>query len=355
MRLLVTGGAGFIGSNFVRFCLTPHLYPDGSYADFQREFAAQVEKLIVFDKLTYAGVKANLAEFEAMDMFEFVEADLADYESLERVIEEQGIDTIAHFAAETHVDRSIEGPRAFVDSNIIGTFNLLEILRHKPEIRMHHVSTDEVFGELPLDKPEIKFNEHTPYEPRSPYSASKAASDHLVRAYANTYNSKVTISNCSNNYGPYCFPEKLIPLVITRALSDQPIPVYGDGRQVRDWIHVEDHCSAVALCLLRGKLGETYMFGGNGERENIWIVRQVLKLLGKPESLIVHVGERKGHDQRYAVDYSKAQRELGFEPLKPIEERLAETVAWYQANEDWWRPLKPQADKIAERYLAAAN
>lgn len=339
MKLLVTGGAGFIGSNFVHYCFKIGLHEP-------------LEKLVVYDKLTYAGVRANLAEFEAREDFKFIEADLTDLATLQQVIAKEQIDTIVHFAAETHVDRSIEGPRAFVNTNIVGTFNLLEILREQSQIRFHHVSTDEVFGELPLDKPEIKFNEATSYNPKSPYSASKAASDLLVRAYINTYKIKATISNCSNNYGPYCFPEKLIPLAITRALADQEIPVYGDGKQVRDWIHVEDHCHGISLCLAKGKLGETYMFGGDGERENIWLIKEILRLLGKPESLIVHVGDRKGHDVRYAVDFAKAERELGYQPAKPIGERLAETVDWYKQNQSWWAPLKPQADQIAEKYLA---
>lgn len=340
MKLLVTGGAGFIGSNFVHYVLSDKFY-------------TPVEKLVVFDKLTYAGVKDNLKKYFSNPIFTFIEGDLVDFQQLESVIREHEIDTIVHFAAETHVDRSIEGPRAFINTNIVGTFNLLEILRQTPQIRFHHVSTDEVFGELPVDKPELKFNEETAYAPKSPYSASKAASDMLVRAYISTYKIKATISNCSNNYGPYCFPEKLIPLTITRAISNQEIPVYGDGKQVRDWIHVEDHCHGIALCLEKGRLGETYMFGGNGERENIWIVKEILKLLGKAEDLIVHVGDRKGHDVRYAVDYSKAMTELGYSPAKTIDEWLAETVSWYKQNEAWWQPLKANADTIAEKYLSA--
>lgn len=338
MNLLVTGGAGFIGSNFVRFALS-------------EQFSADLDRIVVYDKLTYAGVRENISEFEDLDKFTFVEADLVDYKQLLEVVESYEIDTIVHFAAESHVDRSIDGPRTFVETNIVGTFNLLEVLRQHPHIRMHHVSTDEVFGELPLDDPEARFSEETPYDPRSPYSASKAAADHLVRAYYNTYGSKVTISNCTNNYGPYCFPEKLIPLVITRALSDEEIPIYGDGRQVRDWIHVEDHCRGIALCLTKGKLGETYMFGGDGELENIQVVKEILHYLDKPDSLIVHVGDRKGHDKRYSIDYSKAKSELGYEPLKPFQERIAETIDWYRNNRYWWQPLKHYADEIAEKYL----
>lgn len=331
MNLLITGGAGFIGSNFTRYW--SEKYPE--------------DKLIVYDKLTYAGNKSNLAGLNIT----FVQGDILDTDLLEKTIVENDIETIVHFAAETHVDRSIDGPENFIQTNIIGTFKILEVIRQYPEIRFHHISTDEVFGDLPLDKPEIKFTENSKYNPRSPYSASKASSDHLVRSYITTYGIKATISNCSNNYGPFCFPEKLIPLAITRAINNQEIPVYGDGKQIRDWIHTEDHVRGIELILKNGKLGDTYLLGGNGERENIWIINKILEILNKPKDLIVHVGDRKGHDHRYAIDYSTAKNDLGFEPLKPIEERLDETVKWYLENENWWRPLKKDADKIAEKYL----
>jgi dTDP-glucose 4,6-dehydratase len=262
------------------------------------------------------------------------------------------VNTVVHFAAESHVDRSIENSFDFVDTNVKGTAVLLDAALKHNVSRFHHVSTDEVYGDLPLDDPEAKFSESTPYNPSSPYSAAKAGSDLLVKAYARTHKLPVTISNCSNNYGPYQFPEKLIPLVITRAMNDEEIPVYGDGRQVRDWIHVNDHNRGIELILEKGKIGETYVLGGNGEKENIWIAKKILEILGKPEDLIVHVGDRKGHDVRYAIDYSKAKKELGFQPSKSIDKWLEKTVKWYQKNEDIWKPLKPQADVIAERYLS---
>lgn len=336
MNILITGGAGFIGSNFIKYWAVRH--PEDS--------------IVVYDKLTYAGNKQNLSDLLPSPKFTFIQGDILDNGLFEKTILEKKIDTIVHFAAETHVDRSIEGPEVFVQSNIIGTFRILEVLRKYPEIRFHHISTDEVFGELPLDDPKAKFNEKTPYDPRSPYSSSKASSDHLVRSYINTYKIKATISNCSNNYGPYCFPEKLIPLAITRALKDQEIPVYGDGLQVRDWIHVDDHCLGIDLILQKGKIGETYILGGHGEKPNLYLLKEILRILNKPESLIVHVGDRKGHDKRYAMDYIKAKTELGFEPQQSLESRLEETVNWYKNNEAWWAPLKAEADKIAAGYLA---
>jgi dTDP-glucose 4,6-dehydratase len=343
MNLLVTGGAGFIGSNFVHYW--QQKYPE--------------DNIIVYDKLTYAGNLENLKDIlqEKDNRSEkgkviFVQGDICDKKALEYTVRENSINTIVHFAAESHVDRSIEAPDDFIQTNIIGTFNILEILKKYPTIRLHHVSTDEVYGDLPIDKPEIKFTENSRYAPNSPYSASKASSDHLVRAYIRTYKIKATISNCSNNYGPYCFPEKLIPLVITRALYNQEIPVYGTGEQVRDWIHTEDHVYGIDLILQKGKIGETYLLGGNGERQNIWIVKKILSLLNKSEDLIVHVGDRQGHDKRYAIDFSKARKELGFNPLKNIDERLEETVNWYVKNEKWWKESKKKADKIAEKYLS---
>src|SRR5260221_919716 len=336
MNLLVTGGAGFIGSNFIRYWHKK--YP----GDF----------IVNYDKLTYAGNLENLKELEGSSDYTFVKGNILDSKLLSETIEKFNIEKLVHFAAESHVDRSIDSPDDFIRTNINGTFSIVEVLRKFPEIRFHHISTDEVFGDLPLDKPKLKFKEDTNYNPRSPYSASKASSDHLVRSYINTYGIKATISNCSNNYGPYCFPEKFIPLAITRALNDEEIPVYGSGDQIRDWIHDEDHCYVIELILTKGRIGETYLLGGNGERTNNWMVKEILGILNKPKSLIVHVGDRKGHDHRYAIDYSKAKKELGFEPLKPISERLVETVNWYKDNESWWRPLKIHADKIALKYLS---
>jgi dTDP-glucose 4,6-dehydratase len=333
MNILITGGAGFIGSNFTGYWHRKYPY----------------DKITVYDKLTYAGNKENLAGI--LDEIVFVKGDICDKEFFSKTVKENKIDTIVHFAAETHVDRSIYEPGDFVQTNIVGTYNILEVVRENPEIRFHHISTDEVFGTLSLDKLEIKFNEDTPYNPKSPYSASKAGSDHLVRAYINTYKIKATISNCSNNYGPYCFVEKLIPLAISRALNDQEIPVYGSGRQVRDWIYVEDHCRGIDLILQKGRIGETYILGGDGEKENLWIIKEILRILNKPESLIIHVEDRLGHDERYAMDYSKARKELGFEPEETIAVRLAETVKWYRENFAWWQGQKALADKLAEKYL----
>lgn len=335
MNILITGGAGFIGSNFTRYWATK--YPS--------------DKIVVYDKLTYAGNEENLKDLSTNPLFLFVQGDIVDGELFEKTLVDNKIDTVVHFAAETHVDRSINNPETFVMTNVIGTLRILEVIRKYPTIRFHHISTDEVFGELPLDDPNAKFSENTPYDPRSPYSASKASSDHLVRAYINTFKINASISNCSNNYGPYCFPEKLIPLAITRAIKNEEIPVYGDGLQVRDWIHVDDHCLGIELILKKGKIGETYILGGHGEKPNIYLLKEILKILNKPESLLVHVGDRKGHDKRYAMDYTKANSEFGFEPQKSLESRLEETVRWYQDNEDWWTPLKVEADKIAIAYL----
>jgi len=333
MTLLVTGGCGFIGSNFIKYWLNK--YPK--------------DKIINLDKLTYAGNLNNLKDIENNPNYKFIQGDICDKQLVMELT--RGIDLIVHFAAESHVDRSIEGPEEFVKTNVEGTLTLLEAALQNGGIRFHHISTDEVFGELPLDDPNAKFNENTPYAPRSIYSASKASSDHLVRAYYHTHKLPVTISNCSNNYGPYQFPEKLIPLAITRAIMNQEIPVYGEGTQVRDWIHVEDHCKGIELCITKGQVGHTYLFGGNGEKQNIWIVKKILEYLNKPESLIVHVGDRKGHDLRYAIDYSKTTQELGYNPTKSIDDWLKDTVQWYVQNEQWWKPLKGKADIQAERYL----
>ena len=333
--ILVTGGAGFIGSNFIHYWIEKH--PE--------------DRIVNLDKLTYAGNPESLKDIADNPNYLFIQGDITDYDLVESTIKSNNIDLIVHFAAESHVDRSIGGPAVFIRTNVVGTQVLLDAARNNGNIRFHHISTDEVFGSLKLDSKE-KFNERTPYDPRSPYSASKAASDHLVRAYHETYELPVTISNCSNNYGPYHFPEKLIPLIITRALNNEQIPVYGNGLQVRDWIHVRDHAHGIELIIEKGRIGETYLLGGNGERRNIDIIKKILQILDKPEDLIMHVGDRKGHDKRYAIDYSKAQAELGFEPEKSLDEWLGDTVKWFQDNEWWWKPLKKEADKIADKYLA---
>lgn len=319
MKLLVTGGAGFIGSNFIHHILA----------------SDPGTEVINLDALTYAGNLENLRSLEAETRYRFVKGDIADTSLVESLVAE--CDVIVHFAAESHVDRSILGPEAFVRTNIIGTFTLLEAAR-KYNRRFHHVSTDEVFGSLASDEP--AFHEATPYDPRSPYSASKAGSDHLVRAYHHTYGLPVTISNCSNNYGPYHFPEKFIPLAITNLLEGKTVPVYGDGVQVRDWLYVEDHAKAIALILEKGKIGETYCIGGDGERENIFIVKKLIELLGKDESSIEYVKDRPGHDRRYAINFSKIKAELGWQPTVTLEEGLTKTVEWFKANEAWWKHVK---------------
>jgi dTDP-glucose 4,6-dehydratase len=319
MKILVTGGAGFIGSNFIHHILQ-------KYSDYQ---------VINLDVLTYAGNLENLQSWEGDARHCFVKGSVTDKELTDSLVAEA--DVVAHFAAESHVDRSIMSPQAFIDTNVFGTYTLLEAAR-KYGKRFHHVSTDEVFGSL--EKNDEPFNENTPYDPRSPYSASKAASDHLVRAYFHTYNLPITISNCSNNYGPYHFPEKLIPLIITNILENKKIPVYGDGKQVRDWLYVTDHCKAIDTIIHRGKIGETYCIGGNGERENIWIVKTLLKILGKDESMIEYVKDRAGHDRRYAIDFSKIERELCWQPEVTLDEGLRKTVKWFQENMDWWKNVK---------------
>lgn len=319
MRLLITGGAGFIGANFVHHTLAAH--PE--------------DVVVVLDVLTYAGNLENLKAVEANPRFQFVKGDITDAAIVDPLVAE--CDAVVHFAAESHVDRSIQGPEAFVRTNVLGTFTLLEAARRHSK-RFHHVSTDEVFGALTPDA--APFDEATPYDPRSPYSASKAGSDHLVRAYFHTYGLPVTISNCSNNYGPYHFPEKLIPLAITNLLEGKSVPVYGDGLQVRDWLYVEDHCRAIDLILTKGEVGETYCIGGNGERPNIWIVKELLKLLGKSEDSIEYVTDRPGHDRRYAIDFSKIKTELGWEPSVTLEDGLKRTVEWFRANEAWWKNVK---------------
>lgn len=319
MKLLITGGAGFIGSNFVHFIL-------GKYPEYE---------LVTLDDLTYAGNLENLQVVEGNPHHRFVKGSITDVALVDGLVAD--CDAVVHFAAESHVDRSIMDPGKFVETNVQGTFVLLEAAR-KYGKRFHHVSTDEVFGALGKD--DAPFDESTPYDPHSPYSASKASSDHLVRAYFHTYGLPVTISNCSNNYGPYHFPEKLIPLAITNLLEGKSVPVYGDGTQVRDWLSVEDHCRAIDMILHRGKLGETYCIGGNAETENIWIVKKLLELLGKDESSIEYVTDRAGHDRRYAINFTKIKTELGWEPTVTLEEGLAKTVEWFKQNEAWWKSVK---------------
>jgi len=321
MHLLVTGGAGFIGSNFIRYWLANH----------------SEDKITNLDALTYAGNAENVRGLDA-DHHIFIHGDIRDSAIVERAMD--GVDMVVHFAAESHVDRSIDGARIFLDTNVLGTHTLLEEVRRRGEQikRFHHISTDEVFGSLNINSTE-KFYEDTPYDPRSPYSASKAASDHIVRSYFHTHHLPVTISNCSNNYGPYHFPEKLIPLMIMNALRDIPLPVYGDGMNIRDWIHVEDHCAGIEAVLSKGTVGETYCLGGNAERHNIDVVKKILVLTGKSDLLIKYVEDRKGHDRRYAIDSSKAKKALGWVPKKTFEQGLKETVEWYKNNESWWKPL----------------
>ena len=320
MHLIVTGGCGFIGSNFVRLILTEK--PDWRVTNI--------------DKLTYAGNPANLADLASNPNYRFVHADICDKGAMTAVFAENP-DAIAHFAAESHVDRSITGPEIFVQTNVMGTQILLECARQANTPRFLHVSTDEVYGTL---GPTGLFTEETPYAPNSPYSASKAGSDLLVRAYHHTFGLDTVITNCSNNYGPYQFPEKLIPLLITNLMDGLTIPIYGKGENIRDWLHVEDHCRGILLALEKGKAGETYNIGGHNEWKNIDIAHELLKLMGKDESSIRYVTDRLGHDLRYAIDSSKIQRELGWKPKHRFETGLPATVEWYKTHEAWWRPLK---------------
>ena len=319
MKYLITGGSGFIGSNFIHYLFEK--YPD-----------AQITNL---DKLTYAGNPDNLKKFETNSHYKFVKGDIADALLVDQLVAEA--DFIVNFAAETHVDRSITGPAEFIQTNIVGTQTLLNAaVTHKK--RFHHISTDEVFGDLPLGTGE-KFTERSAYFPSSPYSASKAAADHLVHAYSRTYGLDATITNCSNNYGSYQHPEKLIPKTIVNALRDKNIPVYAQGRNVRDWVHVLDHCKAIDLVLQKGRTGETYLVGGDCEKANLEVVRKIIEILGKGEDLIELVPDRPGHDLRYAIDCEKIERELGFKRDYEFEKGLEETVNWYKANEAWWKPL----------------
>ena len=320
MNIVVTGGADFIGANFVYYMLKNH----------------PADRIICYDKLTYAGNMETLAKAMTKEKFKFVRGDIADRQSVYKLFEQEKPDVVVNFAAESHVDRSIENPEIFLQTNIIGTSILLDACRKYGIDRYHQVSTDEVYGDLPLDRPDLFFTETTNLHTSSPYSASKASADLLVMAYHRTYKIPVTISRCSNNYGPFHFPEKLIPLMIINALSDKKLPVYGDGRNVRDWLFVKDHCAAIDLILRKGRVGEVYNIGGHNERANIDVVKTILKQLGKSEDQIEYVTDRKGHDRRYAIDPTKIHEELGWLPETKFEDGIKETVQWYLDNRDWW-------------------
>ncbi|SFL04630.1 dTDP-glucose 4,6-dehydratase [Shimia haliotis] len=337
MKLLVTGGAGFIGSAVVRLAVS------------------RGHEVVNLDALTYAACLENVAEVAESPLYHFEKADIRDRATLDRVFSEQNPDVVMHLAAESHVDRSIDGPGDFIETNITGTYNMLEAARSywvsagKPDgFRFHHISTDEVFGSLPAD-PDVQFTETTAYDPRSPYSASKAASDHLVRAWQETYGLPVVLTNCSNNYGPYHFPEKLIPVIILNALAGRALPIYGDGSNVRDWLFVEDHADALLLVAERGALGRSYNIGGENERSNLELVKTLCAILDEKRpkvggdsyaDQITFVTDRPGHDERYAIDPTRIREELGWRPSVTVEEGLARTVTWYLDNEDWWRPLQ---------------
>lgn len=321
--VIVTGGAGFIGSNFVFHMLAK--YPE--------------YRIICLDKLTYAGNLSTLKSVMDNPNFRFVKDDICDRGAVYRLFEEEKPDIVVNFAAESHVDRSIENPGVFLETNIMGTATLMDACRKYGIERYHQVSTDEVYGDLPLDRPDLFFTEETPIHTSSPYSSSKASADLLVQAYNRTYGLPVTISRCSNNYGSYHFPEKLIPLMIANALADKPLPVYGEGLNVRDWLYVEDHCKAIDLIIHKGRVGEVYNIGGHNEKTNIYIVKKILELLGKPESLITYVADRKGHDLRYAIDPTKIHTELGWLPETKFDDGIVKTVNWYLENQEWWKNI----------------
>ena len=323
MKMLVTGGAGFIGSNFIFYERKKH--PE--------------HEMICLDKLTYAGNLATLASVVDQPNFKFVRGDIADREAVFELFQAEKPDVVVNFAAESHVDRSIEDPGIFLKTNVLGTQVLLDACRQFGVTRYHQVSTDEVYGDLPLDRPDLFFTEETPLHTSSPYSASKASADLLCSAYQRTYGLPITISRCSNNYGPYQFPEKLIPLMIANALAEKPLPVYGEGLNVRDWLYVEDHCAAIDLILEKGRVGQVYNIGGHNERKNIDIVRLICRALDKPESLITHVRDRKGHDMRYAIDPSFIHQELGWLPETKFEDGIQKTIKWYLDNRSWWEEI----------------
>ncbi len=323
MNIIVTGGAGFIGANFVYYQLEKH--PE--------------DRIICLDALTYAGNLETLEEAMKNPNFRFVKGDIADREFVYNLFEEEHPDIVVNFAAESHVDRSIENPEIFLKTNIMGTQVLMDACRKYGIKRYHQVSTDEVYGDLPLDQPDLFFTEETPIHTSSPYSSSKAGADLLVLAYYRTFKLPVSITRCSNNYGPYHFPEKLIPLMISRALADEPLPVYGKGENVRDWLYVKDHCSAIDLVMRKGRVGEVYNVGGHNERTNLEVVKTILTQLGKPESLITYVTDRPGHDMRYAIDPTKIHTELGWLPETKFDDGIKATIEWYLENEDWWKNI----------------
>lgn len=323
MNIIVTGGAGFIGANFIYYELKNH----------------PQDRIICLDDLTYAGNLETLEEAMQNPNFRFVKGDIANRECVEMLFVEEKPDIVVNFAAESHVDRSIENPEVFLRTNIMGTQVLMDACRRHGIKRYHQVSTDEVYGDLPLDQPELFFTEETPIHTSSPYSSSKAGADLLVLAYYRTFKLPVSLTRCSNNYGPYHFPEKLIPLMITRALADGSLPVYGKGENIRDWLYVEDHCAAIDLVMRKGRVGEVYNVGGHNERTNLEVVKTILRELGKPESLIHYVTDRPGHDMRYAIDPTKIHDELGWLPATPFDEGIKKTVKWYLDNKEWWQHI----------------
>ena len=323
MKILVTGGAGFIGGNFVHHMVNK--YPD--------------YEIVNLDLLTYAGNLETLKPVENKPNYKFYKGDIADKEFIMDLFEKEKFDIVVNFAAESHVDRSITNPEIFVHSNVLGTVTLLDASRKYGVKRYHQVSTDEVYGDLPLDRPDLFFTETTPLHTSSPYSSSKASADLFVLAYHRTFGLPVTISRCSNNYGPYHFPEKLIPLMISRALADEELPVYGKGENVRDWLHVSDHCQAIDLIIHKGRVGEVYNVGGNNERTNLEVVKTILKALNKPESLIKYVTDRPGHDMRYAIDPTKLETELGWKPQYTFDTGIQQTIQWYLDNKEWWQNI----------------
>ena len=334
MNIIVTGGAGFIGSNFIFHMLKK--YPD--------------YRIICLDKLTYAGNLSTLEPVMDNPNFRFVKADICDRAAVNKLFEEEKPDIVVNFAAESHVDRSIEDPGIFLQTNIMGTATLMDACRKYGIKRYHQVSTDEVYGDLPLDRPDLFFTEETPIHTSSPYSSSKAGADLLVMAYHRTFGTPVTISRCSNNYGPYQFPEKLIPLMISKALADEPLPVYGEGLNVRDWLYVDDHCKAIDMIIHSGKVGEIYNVGGHNEKTNMQVVRTILKAVGKGEELITHVKDRPGHDMRYAIDPTKIKNELGWFPETPFEKGIEMTINWYLDNKEWWQKILSGEYKLYRRF-----
>lgn len=323
MKILVTGGAGFIGANFIIYMLE-------NYPDYQ---------FICLDNLTYAGNLSTLKSVEDFENFTFYKCDIVNKKSVEKIFKKEKPDIVINFAAESHVDRSIENPQIFIDTNVKGTVTLMDACLKYDVKRFHQVSTDEVYGDLPLDRPDMFFTENTPIQTSSPYSSSKAAADLFVQAYNRTYGLATTISRCSNNYGPYHFPEKLIPLMIINALNNKPLPIYGEGVNIRDWLFVTDHCRAIDMIIKNGTIGEVYNVGGHNEKRNIDVIKIILKKLNKPESLISYVEDRKGHDQRYAIDPTKIYNELGWEPTVKFEEGIDITINWYLENREWWENI----------------